>query len=245
MSLKELGNLGNFFTPPLFFWWIGTENRVLFDPKKVDFEAPRVQNKIQILHILGWNEPLSFSNIDIINFVWSWWNFQRHFWWVFTPIWHHLQVHQECPCPPRHQEETWRTGGVLTWFLMSDLDKTFTDTSDGCSLPSDTISRSIRNVYVLLDSRKRLGGQVQSSHGSWCQIMVKLSQTLLMDVLSHLTPSLCPSGMSMYSRDLEDRWSLGSWCQILMNLSKIFWWMFPPIWYHLQFHQECPSPPKL
>ena len=55
-----------------------------------------------------------------------------------------------------------RMGGVLTWFLMSDLDETFTKTSDGCSLASDTISRSIRNVHVLLDSGKRLGGQVES-----------------------------------------------------------------------------------
>ena len=62
---------------------------------------------------------------------------------------------------PKLQEETWRTGGVLTWFLMSDLDETFTDTLDRCSLPSDTISRSIRNVYVHLDSMKRLGGQVE------------------------------------------------------------------------------------
>ena len=28
------------------------------------------------------------------------------------------------PCPPGLQEETWRTGGVMTWFLMSDLDET-------------------------------------------------------------------------------------------------------------------------
>ena len=49
----------------------------------------------------------------------------------------------------------------MTWFLVSDLDETFTDTLDGCSLPSDTISRSIRNAHVLLDSRKRLGGQVE------------------------------------------------------------------------------------
>ena len=52
---------------------------------------------------------------------------------------------------------TWRTGGVLTCFLMSDLDETFTDTSDGCSPTSDTISRSIRNVHVVLDFMKRLG----------------------------------------------------------------------------------------
>ena len=40
-------------------------------------------------------------------------------------------------------------------FLLSDLDESFTDASDGSYLPSDTISRSIRNV--LQDSRKKLG----------------------------------------------------------------------------------------
>ena len=113
---------------------------------------------------------------------------------MFPPIWHHLQVHQKCPCPPELQKETWRTGGILTWLLMSDLHATFTDTSERCSLPSDIISRSIRNVNVLLDSRKKLGVQVESLHGSWCQILMPLSQTLQIDVPSHLTssPGPCP-----------------------------------------------------
>jgi len=59
----------------------------------------------------------------------------------------------------RLHEENWRTGGVLTWFLMSDHYETFTDSSAGCSLLSNTISRSIRNNHLLLDFRKRLGGQ--------------------------------------------------------------------------------------
>ena len=42
------------------------------------------------------------------------------------------------------------TGGVLTLFLMSDLDETFTEASDGYSLQSDAISRVIRNVQFLL-----------------------------------------------------------------------------------------------
>ena len=92
------------------------------------------------------------------------------------PIWHHLYVHLKCPFLPRLQEETWRTGGFLTWLLTSDHDKTFSDTYDECSLPSDTISSSIRNVYILLDSGKRLEGQVESWHGSSCQILMQLSQ---------------------------------------------------------------------
>ena len=109
----------------------------------------------------------SKSSLNQPKQVGSWWNFHRSFWWMLAPIWHHLQVHQECPCPPRLQEETWRTGGVLTWFLMSDLDETFTDTSDECSLQSDTISRSIWNIHVLLESRKRHGGQEKFWHGCW------------------------------------------------------------------------------
>ena len=77
-------------------------------------------------------------------------------------ICHQHQLHQEPPCPPKLLEETWRKCGVLTWLLISDLDETFTDTSNGCSLSSVTISRSIRNVHVLLDSRKRLSGQLES-----------------------------------------------------------------------------------
>ena len=86
--------------------------------------------------------------------VGSWWNFHRSFRWMLPPIWHHLQIHQECPCPPRLHKETWRTGGVLTRFLMSDLDETFTDTS--CEY---------FHVYFLLDSGKKHGGQEKSWHG--------------------------------------------------------------------------------
>ena len=49
---------------------------------------------------------------------------------------------------------------------MLDLYETFADTSDGCSIPSDTISRSIKNAHDLLDSRQRVGGQGKSGHGS-------------------------------------------------------------------------------
>ena len=157
---------------------------------------------------------------------------------MFPPIWNHLQVHQECPCPPGLQEETWRTGGVLSLFLMSDLDETFTDTYDECSLPVDTIFRSIRYVHDVLDSRKRLGGQVESWHGSRCPIMIKLSQTLMMNDPSHLSP--CPimiklsqtlmmnvpshlSPLSIRNANVLQRFGgqveywHGSWCQ---NLTK-------------------------
>ena len=47
-------------------------------------------------------------SLDMIPDVQSCWNFHRHFWWMYPPIWHHNQVHKEYPYPPRIQEETWR-----------------------------------------------------------------------------------------------------------------------------------------
>ena len=92
----------------------------------------------------------SKSSLNQPKQVGSWWNFHRSFWWMLAPIWHHHQVHQECPCPPRLREKTWRTGGVLTWFLMSDLEETLTDTLDGCSLPSETIPKTSSQTISLI-----------------------------------------------------------------------------------------------
>ena len=63
-------------------------------------------------------------SLDMIPDVRCCWNFHWHFWWMNPPIWHHMQVHMENSCPPRIQEEIWRTGKVLSWLLISDLDKT-------------------------------------------------------------------------------------------------------------------------
>ena len=91
---------------------------------------------------------------------------------IIPIIWHHLQVHQEPSHPPRLQGETLRTGGLLTWFLILDLDETFTEASELWSLSYDTTSRFIRNLHVLQDSRKRLGGQVESWQGFWCWVPI-------------------------------------------------------------------------
>ena len=151
-------------------------------------------------------------SLDWVPDIQSRWKFNRSFQRMLPPIWHHLQVYQESPCPPRLQEETKRTGGVLTGFLMVNLDENFTESSKDCSLLSDTISRFIRNLHVLQDSRKRLRGQVESWQGSWSWILMQLSQKLPMDAPSYMTPSPCSSGSSMSSktpgRDLVDMWSL-------------------------------------
>ena len=164
-------------------------------------------------------------SLDWVCDVGSWWNLHRSFWSMIPIIWH-LQVHQETPCPPRLQGETWRTsgaltndttsriirnlhnlqdsrerlggqvepwqsfccfqvyqepphpprlqgetwrkGGVLTGFLMLDLDETFTKASEVWSLSYDTTSRFIRILHILQDSRKRLEGQVEPWQGFCC-----------------------------------------------------------------------------
>ena len=44
---------------------------------------------------------------------------------TYTDFRYHIQHHQEPPCPPRLQDETWRTGLFLMGFLCSDFDKIF------------------------------------------------------------------------------------------------------------------------
>ena len=136
---------------------------------------------------------------------------------------------------------------VLTRFQMLDLDKTFTEASEGWSLSSDTTSRFIRNLHVLHDSRKRLEGQVETWQGIWCWILdetfTEASEGwfLSSDTTSRLMSSMTPG------RDLEERWNLDivpdvrSW----WNYQRHFWWMLPPIWHHLQVHQECPCSPRI
>ena len=89
-------------------------------------------------------------------------NLQEIFLGIFQPFQHHLQVSQEHPCPPRLQEETWRTGGVLTGFFSTNHCQTCRKHSLGCYNPFDTISKCLRNILVLQDSRRRLGGQEES-----------------------------------------------------------------------------------
>ena len=97
-------------------------------------------------------------SLDRVPDVRSWWNFLRSFCRMIPIIWHNLKVHQEPPCPARIQDENWRIGGVLTGFLVLDLDENLTEASEWWSLSSDTTSRFIRNLNVLQDSRKRFWG---------------------------------------------------------------------------------------
>ena len=131
------------------------------------------------------------------------------------------------------------------------LDETFAEASKGCSLLFSIIFSFIRNLNVLQDSRKRLGGQVESWQGFCCPIFMKLSGKLLLDVLFHLRPSPGTSGTSMSSKtpgtDLDDRWSLDwvSDVQSSWNFQGSFSWISSSIWDHHQVHQEPPCPPRL
>ena len=64
----------------------------------------------------------------------------------------------EHPCSPILQEETLMIDVVLTSFFMLDLDETFSNASFGYFGYPDTIFSFIKNIPVLQDSRKRLGG---------------------------------------------------------------------------------------
>ena len=81
---------------------------------------------------------------------------------IFWLPWHHPHLHQEHPCPPRLQEETWRIVGVLTSFLMLDLDESFSKASLGyfytlipfpaqtrTSLPPKTPGGDLDDMWIL------------------------------------------------------------------------------------------------
>ena len=88
--------------------------------------------------------------------VWYWWNFHRNFWRIIHIIWHQLlvhqeslQVHQEFLSLPRLQEETWRTGGVLTGFLLF---LSFSGTSSSSKTPGrDCEDRWSLEEFLMLD----------------------------------------------------------------------------------------------
>ena len=106
-----------------------------------------------------------FSNIFGLKLIWL----------LILTFTYHIQHHQEPPCPPRLQEETWRTGWALMRFLLMDIDEIFRKASLLYCLTSDTIKKVVRNLHVLQDSRKRLGGQAESWWGFCCRILMKFS----------------------------------------------------------------------
>ena len=69
-------------------------------------------------------------SLDRVSDVHSSWNFQGSFPRMFSSIGDHHLVHQEPPGPPRHQDGTWRTGRVLTGFLLLDFSENFTAASE-------------------------------------------------------------------------------------------------------------------
>ena len=143
-----------------------------------------------------------FSNIFGLKLIWL----------LILTFTYHIQHHQEPPCPPRLQEETWRTGWALMRFLLTDIDEIFRKASLLYCLTSDTIKKVVRNLHVLQDSRKRFKGHGESWQGSRCLIVMKLSGKLPRGCPNPLTPFPMLSGTSMSSktpgRDLKDMESL-------------------------------------
>ena len=154
---------------------------------------------------------------------------------MFQPFWHHLQVSQEHPCPPRLQEETWRTEGVLTGFFSTNYRQTCRKYSLVYFNPSNIISKCLRNILVLQDSWKKLGGQ-EESWQAFCQpIIFKIAGNIPRYVSTLPTPSQSVSGTSLSSktpgRNLEDRRSLDRLFvnQSSSNLQQTFLGMFQPL----------------
>ena len=126
--------------------------------------------------------------------------------------------------------ETWRTGGVLTGFVMLDLDETYK--SFWSMIP--TICHHLE-VHQEPPHPLRLLGETWRTGGA-------LTGFLLFPSFSGTSTSSKTPG-----RDLEDRWSLDRVCDVgsWWNLHRSFWSMIPIIWHHLQVHQESPHPPRL
>ena len=67
--------------------------------------------------------------------------------------------HQEPACPPKLQDDTRRTGGVLTGLYLSELNETF---NIGFKYISKVIDIFTNDYPVPQDSRMTPGGQVKS-----------------------------------------------------------------------------------
>ena len=113
------------------------------------------------------------QSLDWLLHAQSSWKLHTMFLAIFQVIWHHLQVCQEHPCPPRLLLESWRTGRVLTDFYMSNHLEIYTH----CFYPSFKsffiISKCVRNIHVLQDSCWSLGEQLESWLTSTCPIIFR------------------------------------------------------------------------
>ena len=103
--------------------------------------------------------------------VGSWWNFEKIFTEVLWVPWHHLHLNEEHPCPQRLQEETCRIDGVLTNFLMLDIDETVSKASLGYYEYFDTISNPNKKIHFPKtpgrDLENRWSLDKVPDHGSW------------------------------------------------------------------------------
>merc|ERR1712240_858929 len=82
---------------------------------------------------------------------------QETFLGMYQPFQHHLKVSQEHPCPPRLQEETWRTEGVLTGFFSTNHCQTCRKYSLVYFNPSNTISKCLRSIQGSRAARFLIG----------------------------------------------------------------------------------------
>ena len=167
-----------------------------------------------------------------ISDVGSWWNFQISFCRMITIIWHHPQVYQEPPFPPRLQEETWRTDGVLTRFLILDLDETFTEASEWWSLSYDTSSKTPgRDLedWWSLDRVSDVGSWRNFLRSFWMMIPIIWHHLHVHQEPPHppRLGVLTNDTISRIIRNLDIRWSLARVSDVRSwwNFHRSFWSM--------------------
>ena len=99
------------------------------------------------------------QSLDWLLHVQSSWNLHTLFLSIFQVIFHHLQVCQEHPCPPRLLLESWRTVRVLTNFYMPNhLQRESSHSSFSVSFQESVFNfnqlcifstKCVRNMHVL------------------------------------------------------------------------------------------------
>ena len=125
---------------------------------------------------------------------------------------------------PSLQRYTWRIGVVLTGLFLSELNETFTIGLKYFSKQLALSFRTLRNQPVLQDSRKTLGGQVESCCPFNAQIFMKFSPNILGTNMDLLTPQGGCQEPPCPPRLQEVTWRIGGFLTqfLTMDLDETF-----------------------
>ena len=130
------------------------------------------------------------------------------------------------PCHPRLQSYTWRTGEVLTWLFLTELNETF---SIGFTYIIKQLGINFighRNHPVLQDSKRSHGGQGESWWTHSCQKWMKLTVKVHYAFLHTLVGTSLGSGTNLSSKTpgwcLEDRVNLDGHNHVLCEWNTFY-----------------------